>query len=234
MSAQWGSRAAVHAVLADENRLAVLHHVALGDRTPKEISGALDIPQPLLSHHLKVLTEAGLIARTPSEHDRRQHFVTLRTGAWGFLDREWMRAQVGESKRRVVFACTQNSARSVLASALWTQRTRTLSAAGGTSPGARIHPSTRRVARRHELSLLQRRPIALSEVLRQDDLLVTVCDAADAQLTNHPHRLHWSIPDPATSPDPVAFDRVLATLNERIDRLEAALTPPREERTNDG
>jgi len=220
--------------LADANRLAVLHHVALSDRTPKELSAALGIPQPLVTHHLNVLADSGLITRTASEHDRRQRFISIHSSALAYLDRQWLHDQLPASSQRIVFACTHNSARSVLASALWTQRTRTASAAGGTSPGARIHPGARRIARRHQLSLLQRRPVALSEVLTPDDLLVTVCDAADAQVTKHPHRLHWSIPDPATSPDPVAFDRVLATLNERIDRLEAALTPPREERKNDG
>lgn len=233
MPAQWGFRAAVHGVLADVNRLAVLHQIALGDKTPKELSVVLEIPQPLLSHHLKVLAEAGLIARIPSEHDRRQHFLTLCVNAWDFLDREWVRTQVMKCSQRVVFACTHNSARSVLASALWTHRTHGSSAAGGTTPSARIHPGARRIARRHSLPLLQHRPIALSEVLCDNDLLITVCDAADAQVSEHPQRLHWSIPDPASSSDPEAFDRVFSTLTERITRLEVALNPT-PERSCDG
>jgi len=223
----------VHAVLADPHRLAVLHHVALGDRSPRELAELLDLSMPLLSHHLNALTEAGLITRTTSEHDRRKRFVSLNVSAHGYLDRRWLRAQLPTAPRRVVFACTHNSARSVLASALWTQRTNRVSSAGGTDPGERIHPRTRRVARSHGLRLLQQRPQALTRELGDGDLLITVCDAADARVPEHPHQLHWSIRDPAVDPDPTAFERVFKALTERITRLEFATQPLREETGND-
>ena len=193
----------------------------------------LALPRPLVTHHLNVLTDAGLITRTVSEHDRRERFVSLDVRAHGYLDRRWLRAQLPSAPSRVVFACTHNSARSVLASALWTQRTNRVSSAGGTDPADRIHPGTRRVARRHGLRLLQQRPQALPRELGDGDLLITVCDAADAQVPEHPHRLHWSIRDPARDRDPAAFERVFSTLIERISRLEFATQPPREEPGND-
>lgn len=47
--------------LADPTRLQVLELVANGERCVCELTAALDIPQPLLSHHLKTLREAGFI-----------------------------------------------------------------------------------------------------------------------------------------------------------------------------
>ena len=229
MSSDWADRARIHGVLADPHRLAALHHVALGDQTPKLLAELLDIPMPLLSHHLNVLAESGLITRTTSEQDRRKRFVTLHSSAVGYLDRTWLRERVAAPSGRVVFACTHNSARSVLAAALWSDRFNRPTAAGGTTPGSRIHPTTVRTARRHGLPLLQSEPTPLSEVLGRGDLLVTVCDAANEHVESHPHRLHWSIPDPATSGDTPSFEAAFDRLRERIDRLGSALVQPTSE-----
>lgn len=49
------------AVLADPTRLEVLEILSTGPRNVKEINGSLHLAQNLLSHHLKVLREAGLV-----------------------------------------------------------------------------------------------------------------------------------------------------------------------------
>ena len=48
-------------VLADPTRLAVLDFLLKGPGTVKEINMGIRIAQNLLSHHLKVLREAGLV-----------------------------------------------------------------------------------------------------------------------------------------------------------------------------
>lgn len=229
MERSWADRARIHGVLADSKRLALLHHVALSDRSAKELSSLLEIPMPLLSHHLKTLEGAGLIKRSASEHDRRQRFIRLRDTAIPFLDAGWLREQVGAGHARVVFACTHNSARSVLAAAMWARRISLPTAAGGTAPGSRIHPTTIKTARRHKLELLQTAPMPLDQVLQESDLLVTVCDAANAHIPTHPHRLHWSIPDPARSGDFADFESAFKDITERIDRLGLALSRQQEE-----
>lgn len=52
--------------LADERRLRIVEILRDGERCVCQIQPALDISQPLLSHHLRVLREAGLV------RDRRQ------------------------------------------------------------------------------------------------------------------------------------------------------------------
>ena len=231
MDGEWIARARVHAVLADQHRLAVLHHVALGDRTPKQLAELLDIPMPLLSHHLNVLADARLVSRTTSEQDGRKRFVTLNSSAFGYLNREWLRERVAAPSGRVVFACTHNSARSVLAAALWSDRFHRPTAAGGTSPGSRIHPKTVRTAHTHRLQLLQETPVGLGDVLQDSDLLVTVCDAANEHVRTHPNRLHWSIPDPATVATSQSFERAFQEISQRITRLGSALSLDTEENT---
>jgi DNA-binding transcriptional ArsR family regulator len=49
------------AVLADPTRLAVLEVLRAGPSNVKEINQHLQLPQNLLSHHLKVLRDAGLV-----------------------------------------------------------------------------------------------------------------------------------------------------------------------------
>ncbi len=230
MTANWTAKARVHGVLADPRRLSVLHQVALGDKSPRQLSDSLEIPMPLLSHHLKVLADCGLIVRTPSEHDGRQHFITLHDSAFGYLDRQWLREHIATPSGRVVFACTHNSARSVLAAALWSDRYHLPTAAGGTAPGSRIHPTTLRTARSRKLRLLQDSPIALHDILEESDLLITVCDAANAQVKSHPNRLHWSIPDPARDSTARSFDDAFGLISQRIDRLGLALSTAIEEK----
>jgi len=63
-------------VLSDVNRLRVMCLLFNGEKCVCEIEEGLDISQPLASHHLKVLLEAGLV------HVRRE-------GTWSYysLDR---------------------------------------------------------------------------------------------------------------------------------------------------
>lgn len=49
------------AVIADPTRLAVIEVLMSGPRNVKEINEHLRLPQNLLSHHLRVLRDAGLV-----------------------------------------------------------------------------------------------------------------------------------------------------------------------------
>jgi ArsR family transcriptional regulator len=70
--------------LSDENRLRVVDALRLGERCVCQLTEGLGISQSLLSHHLRVLREAGLVS------DRREgrwvHY-SLVPGALGELER---------------------------------------------------------------------------------------------------------------------------------------------------
>lgn len=61
-------------VLADETRLAVVERLLAGSKHVSEINETLGIEQSLLSHHLKVLREAGLVT---AERDGKQVLYSL-------------------------------------------------------------------------------------------------------------------------------------------------------------
>jgi protein-tyrosine-phosphatase len=128
---------------------------------------------------------------------------------------------------RVVFVCTHNSARSQLAAALWARGSAVPVASAGTRPAARVHPRAVRVAHRHGIALTGLRPAHVTDVVRDDDLVIAVCDNAHEQLTSGaapPRRLHWSVPDPAAVDTDAAFEAAYTDLASRIDRLAPILT----------
>lgn len=53
--------AEICAGLADPNRIMILYTLSQGPRNVTEIYSELDMPQPLVSRHLKVLRERGMV-----------------------------------------------------------------------------------------------------------------------------------------------------------------------------
>ena len=56
--------APVLAALSDPNRLAILLAVTQTPRSVKALTDALDLPQTLVSHHLRTLRDAGVVSVT--------------------------------------------------------------------------------------------------------------------------------------------------------------------------
>jgi protein-tyrosine-phosphatase len=215
------SRARIHAALGEPTRLAIVDALTLGDASPGEIATDLGLPTNLLAHHLSVLDEAGVIERSRSEGDRRRTYLRLRPQALAALV-----PATAAPVTRVVFVCTHNSARSQLAATLWTTRSDVPAASAGTDPAPQVHPRAVRVARRHGLAIHPSRTAHVRDVLREDDLVIAVCDNAHEHLPAHPdRRLHWSVPDPAPADTDAAFEAVYADLAARIDRVAPALIP---------
>jgi len=209
------NRARVHAALGDPARLAIVDLLVAGDAAPGELGTALDMPTNLVAHHLKVLEAAGVVVRTRSEGDRRRTYVRLRPEAIAAITTPALTAA-----ERVVFVCTQNSARSQLAAAIWSCRSEIPAASAGTEPAERVHPRALKVARRHGLDPAGWRTARMRDVVRRDDLLIAVCDNAYERLApEHRPRLHWSIPDPASANTDAAFEATYTELANRIDRL---------------
>ncbi|SCF04342.1 transcriptional regulator, ArsR family [Micromonospora coriariae] len=214
-------RARIHAALGDPARLAVVDALTLGDASPGEIAHDLRMPTNLVAHHVKVLTEAGLVVRGRSEGDRRRTYLRLRPEALAML----MPAPLPEAGR-VVFVCTHNSARSQLAAALWSDRTHTSAASAGTKPAERVHPRAVAVAHRHGLRLNPTGTAHVADVVRNGDLVIAVCDNAHEELTGPAApRLHWSVPDPVRVDTDAAFEAAFADLAARVDRVAPIVAP---------
>jgi len=208
----------VHAALGDPSRLAIVDELVLGDRSPGELAEMLGLPSNLLAHHLRALEQAGVVERGRSEADRRRSYVRLVPSALVSLV-----PAAALSPSRVVFVCTHNSARSQLAAAMWSRRSRVPVASAGTRPSGRVHRRAVSVARRHGLRLDEARTASVTDVLRPEDLVVAVCDSAYEELGPQPGRLHWSVPDPVRVDTDAAFDRAYEVLEERVGRLLTAV-----------
>jgi len=128
---------------------------------------------------------------------------------------------------RVLFLCTGNSARSVIAEALL----RDLGGYGfevysaGTRPRG-INPYTERVLRDAGVTIEGLRSRNVSEFLNQRfDYVITVCDDAAEECPVFPNaaeRIHWSFEDPAAVEGTelqklAAFQHTLQAMRRRLD-----------------
>jgi protein-tyrosine-phosphatase len=209
-------RVAVHRALADEHRLAIVDALWSSDRSPAELQVLTGLRSNLLTFHLAVLERAGLVARHPSQGDRRRRYLTLEPAAVPHVG-----PVAPLAARCVLFVCTRNAARSQLAAALWRRRTDRDAVSAGTQPADRVHPHAVAVAADHGLDLSDARPRHIADTETSPDLIVSVCDRANETGWNiDAPRRHWSIPDPVGG-DRRMFETTLNTIAARIDRLAA-------------
>lgn len=215
-------RVQIHAALSDPGRLTIVDRLLSADASPSELQSAVSMTSNLLAHHLRVLEGAGIVRRTRSEGDRRRTYLQLIPDAL-----EVMVPTARTQADRVVFVCTQNSARSQLAVAVWERRSSVPAASAGTHPAADVHPLAVAAAQRHDLPMRPQTPQHLDDVaIAPSDLVIAVCDNAHEELPADSRRIHWSVPDPARGSGKQAFDRALDDLTDRIDRLASTLHTP--------
>ncbi|GGB33207.1 ArsR family transcriptional regulator [Roseibium aquae] len=133
--------------------------------------------------------------------------------------------------RRVMFVCTANSARSVLAEAILRHRggRRFEAYSSGSSPRGTVNPDALLCLARHGLPTTGYRSKSWDEFASEKapvlDLVVTVCDSAAGESCpvwlGHPMTVHWGIPDPASvdgdeAVRAAAFDLAFLRLSKRI------------------
>lgn len=215
-AAQRDRRARVFHALGDPLRLSVVDLLHGQDVSPDALAAALQVPGNLLAHHLKVLEGAGVITRSNSQNDRRRTYVHLVESALDGL----LQAPALIEAPRVVFVCTHNSARSVLAEALWRSMSDVPSASAGTQPAERINPRARSAARRAGLVVQKDGPRRIEDVVLPDDVVVSVCDSVNEELGELPNRrIHWSVPDPSRLDTDAAFATAVTDLGDRVSHL---------------
>lgn len=214
--ADLNERARVLSALGDPTRLAIVELLQANDHSPDSLTTALGVPGNLLAHHLKVLQSVGVVSRSSSQHDKRRTYVQLNDTAFEGL----LPAASPLTAPRILFVCTHNSARSVLADAIWRKTSAVPSASAGTNPAERVNPLAVAAARRNGLGALQSRPQNIVEVLQPGDVVVSVCDSVNEELPELQQvHLHWSIPDPSLVGSDAAFDETVRVLRERIGAL---------------
>ena len=213
-------RVAILAALAEPNRLRIVDLLTMGDLSSSEIELLLELRSNLVAHHLRVLEKADIISRTRSEFDKRRTYIGLHPEIFDTLT-----SSVVSVPERVVFVCTANSARSQLAEAIWRESSPIPAVSAGMLPAAAVNPGAVDAAARHGLTIDPRRsPQHVSQVREEHDLVITVCDSAHEQMVGQDD-LHWSIPDPAPTGTPEAFDRAFDLIARRIAALTVRFRP---------
>lgn len=129
----------------------------------------------------------------------------------------------------VLFLCTGNSARSILAEALLNHlgkgRFRAYSA--GSHPTGQVNPNALERLRSQGIDPGEPRSKSWDEFAQvgapQMDFVITVCDNAAGEVCptwpGQPITAHWGIPDPAAAPEDesqLAFSRAFVLLERRI------------------
>lgn len=229
-------------------RWRLLTELADSDYRVRELVTLVGEPQNLVSYHLRLLRDGGLVTATRSSFDGRDSYYHLDldrcadaladTGAalHPALRREPLPRIPPVDLRRsprvgVLFVCTGNSARSPIAEALLRHRTggRVEVASAGTRPKPRLHPNTVRVLHdEHGIDITGQRPRHLDTLTgHRFGYVVSLCDKAReacSDFPDHPRRVHWSIPDPATASDTdqtsyPAFQQTATDIDTRIRHL---------------
>jgi protein-tyrosine-phosphatase len=199
-------------------RWRLLRELVQSDRAVWELMTLVDEPQSLVSYHLRQLRDGGLVSARRSSADRRDSYYAIdliacqealqtaggalhpalrlapapparpRTGRW--------------RRRRVLFLCTGNSARSQMAEALLERMSAgAVEAASAGSHPKPLHPNAVRVLQKRGIDISANRSKHLDEFVSQRfDTVITLCDRVREvcpEFPSHPELVHWSVPDPA-------------------------------------
>jgi arsenate reductase len=135
---------------------------------------------------------------------------------------------------RVLFLCTENSARSQIAEALLAKKggDRFIVASAGTLPAKEVRPEVLTALRELGIDWSAAKTKGLDRVVEAEwDMVITLCDRARESCPNLPSRpvtAHWGIPDPGETADvgrrANAFDDAVTLLSWRIDLMLALRT----------
>lgn len=208
------------------------HPVAAGD-----IAAALGRPANTMSVQLAALARAGLVVGERSGKSVRYRVDVARMAAlMGFLGNDccFGRPEICAPRAvpaipEILFLCSGNAARSVLAEAILNHRAggRMRARSAGSCPRDAVAPET--------AALLQGMGIGAPPPPRDwhdpgpaPDMIFTLCDrTADEvppQWLGRPIHAHWALPDPLAAPDRAAALAGIATI--LIARIDALLALP--------
>lgn len=208
-------------LLAHGVRWQLLSALARSDYRVQDLAGLVDKPMNLVSYHLRRLREAKLVRERHSDADSRDVYYSMDLDRMRQLYRdagEALHPALGRSeafaadkagpgeqpRARVLFLCTENSARSQMAEGILRHlgRGSVDVYSTGTRP-TEVHPLAVRAMAEIGVDISQHRSKSLDEFLGQSfDYIITVCDRikeACPTFPGDPERIHWSFADPAAA-----------------------------------
>ncbi|WP_436498846.1 metalloregulator ArsR/SmtB family transcription factor [Actinokineospora sp. HUAS TT18] len=215
-------------------RWRLLAELADSDRRVRELTERVGEPQNLVSYHLRLLRDSGLVTARRSSFDGRDTYYHLdldhcaqaltATGSTLHPALGLEPPALGAPPPvRVLFACTGNSARSPMAAALTRHRGggQVEATSAGSQPKQHVDPNAVRVLRDDYGIDLDHTPRHLDTVAdHRFDYVITLCDKVREvcpDFGDDPRLIHWSIPDPAGDLD--TLTRLAAEIDTRVRHL---------------
>jgi len=237
-------------LVADPQRWQLLVELGRSDRRVGELAELLGKAQNLVSYHLGELRSAGLVWPRRSSADGRDTYYRVDVARCGelfgsagaALHPALRLAPVADEsphlarrqKKRVLFLCTGNSARSQIAEALLEHRSaHAVEARSAGSHPKPLHPNAVRVMAERGIDISGRRTKHLDRFARtRFDRVITLCDKVREicpDFPGAPVAAHWSMPDPAAAADNddasyPAFLRTAQEIDARVELLISQLT----------
>lgn len=235
----------VLAALSDPVRWQLIGELGRSDRRVGELVESVGKPQNVVSYHLKELRTAGLVVARRSSADGRDIYyradlhrcrallgdagLALHPGLGLTPTRARVASQSGK-RRKLLFLCTGNSARSQIAEAL------AVHCSGGHvdafSAGSHpkdLHPNALRVMAERGLETTGRYSKSLDMFATASfDRVITLCDKVREvcpQFNGAPVSVHWSIPDPAAGGgnDTATYPAFVDLANDLAERMSLLL-----------
>lgn len=207
-------------------RWRLLSELSVGDYRVRELVTLVGEPQNLVSYHLRLLRDGGLVTAARSSFDGRDSYYHLDLDRCAealadtglalhpALRREPVAPRTAPVDLRrsprvgVLFVCSGNGVRSPIAEALLRDHSggRVEVTSAGSRPKPHLHDSAARVLRhQYGIDVTGLRPRHLDTVAgRRFDYVISLCDKAREacpDFPGRPRRVHWSIPEPVTAPD---------------------------------
>lgn len=206
-------------LIGNSVRWNLLAYLARSDYRVQDLVAYLKLPQNLISYHLRQLRGGNLVTEKRSSADERSMYYSI--------DLEQLRhlyvdagthlhpalsssaepsiepVQRDGRPLRVLFLCTENSARSQMAEALMKRLSQgTIEAySAGSHPAERVHPLAVRAMADIGVDMGLAAPKHFDLFRGQHfDAVITVCDRVREVcpiFPDDPERIHWSFPDPA-------------------------------------
>jgi protein-tyrosine-phosphatase/DNA-binding HxlR family transcriptional regulator len=203
--------------LAHGLRWRIVTSLLRSDYRVQELVKTLEQPQNLVSYHLRLLREQGLVSERRSSADARDVYYSLNRDeiqrfylalgqvlhpAFAVAPHLPVDSSSTKPSLRILVLCTENSARSQMAEGilrhLGGDSLQVYSA--GTAPTT-VHPEAVRAMAALSIDMSQQRAKSVDEFRDQPfDLVITVCDHAREECADYfanVEHVHWSIPDPA-------------------------------------
>ena len=206
-------------LLAHDLRWKIVTLLARGDYNGLEFVRLLGQPQNLVSYHLRKLHEQHLVREHRSTADERSIYYSLDLDtvrslyqsagealhpALGVIEAHLPPAEAlpHQDALRILFLCTENSARSQMAEALLRHLSHgRIDAYSAGSHPTQVHPLARQVLAERGISTEGLRSKSIDEFAGQTfDVIVTVCDRVREScptFPGDPECIHWSFADPA-------------------------------------